>query len=173
MSALCRARGLGLQDVIPAVAARPELQEVSEACVVVVRAGRVLLARRASGGLWAGFWEFPTLHLGGPDPARRRFEVEDRPDDLAVGVERLTGVRVEVEPVASHAIRFGVTRYRVSLAAHRGRAVGEDPSPRPGPGLDAAEWVTIGDLGRHPVGAAQRRLAVWFERRGWDDSVTG
>jgi A/G-specific adenine glycosylase len=163
----CQARARGTQDAVPATASRPGPQEVAEACVVVASAGRVLLVRRAVGGLWAGFWEFPTLHRDGPDPARRRFE--DDPIDLAEGLERLTGVAVEVEDGPAHAIRFGVTRYRVGLTAYRGRVARPVPgTPRPGPGLDAAEWVAVDDLGRHPLGAAQRRLAVWFERRGWD-----
>ena len=51
-------------------------------------AGGVLIVRRGPGGLWEGFWEFPTVHLAGPDPAGRSF---GEPVDLAEGVRRLTG----------------------------------------------------------------------------------
>ena len=45
--------------------------------------GRVLIVRRGPGGLWEGFWEFPTVHVSAADPAGRSF---GEAVDLAEGV---------------------------------------------------------------------------------------
>jgi A/G-specific adenine glycosylase len=66
----CGARTAGLQYTIPVMPARPAPIAV-EACALMTRSGRVLLVRRGSGRLWAGFWEFPRVHVGGADPAGR------------------------------------------------------------------------------------------------------
>src|SRR5206468_618914 len=108
---------------------------VQEACALVVRDGRLLLVQRGEGRLWEGFWEFPTIHLGGADPAGRSF---GEPVDLAEGLRRLSGLRARVGP-AVRVVRFGVTHHRVELSAHPAREPQGDPVP--GPGLVAAAWA--------------------------------
>ena len=71
---------------------------------VVVRAGRVLMVQRGEGGLWSNFWEFPTIHLEGADPAGRSF---GSPVSLGEGVRRLTGIHVEVGPELKTCDLFG------------------------------------------------------------------
>src|SRR5437867_2193886 len=75
--------------------AKPAPLAVTEACAMVVRGGRLLIVRRGPGRLWAGFWEFPTIHLAGADPAGRSFGI---PVDLAEGVRRLTGIEARIGP---------------------------------------------------------------------------
>lgn len=152
----CRAYARGLQDALPVKAARPAPVAVAEACALVERRGELLVVRRGPGGLWAGFWEFPTIHRGGADPAGRRFA--DASVDLAEGVVRLAGVRARIGP-AARTIRFGVTKHRVDLAAHPGSWLGG--RPRPGPGLDQARWVGPEEIAELTLGSAQRRLASW------------
>lgn len=148
----CLARAGGLQDSLPRVAPRPSPTVVEEVCAVVERAGRWLMVRRAPGGLWEGFWEFPTLHQGGADPAGRAF---DEPVNLAEGVERLTGVRIRPgRELAS--VRFSVTKYRVRLAAIA--ADGLDEATRPGPGLVEAGWFPASGLDALALGSATRKL---------------
>jgi A/G-specific adenine glycosylase len=154
LTADCGARRMGRQGVLPRKAARPPVLEVFEACALVERAGRLLVVRRAAGGLWSGFWEFPTIHLRGADPAGRGF---GEPVDLPEGVRRLTGIHTAAaRPIRT--IRFGVTRHRVLLTAHRATWLGGRLSP--GPGLDRAAWVTPDALGGLAMGSAQRRLAA-------------
>ncbi|WP_337175591.1 NUDIX domain-containing protein [Paludisphaera sp.] len=155
----CEARRLGLQAEIPRLPARTASQEVAEACAVVVDAGRVLMVRRAGPGLWAGFWEFPTVHLVGPDPAGRGGLGPSI--DLERGVERLTGVEIVVGSLV-HSLSYGVTRYRVRLDAHAAT-----PRPRPGgaelvpgSGMSAAAWVEPGGLRELTMSAAGRRLVA-------------
>jgi A/G-specific adenine glycosylase len=160
VSAECRARALGMQDRLPVATARPAPLAVEEACALVVREGRLLIVQRGPGGLWDGFWEFPTIHLAGADPAGRAFET---PVDLAEGVFRLTGARAKVGPVVQ-TVRFGVTRHRVILHAHAARGLSEPLTP--GRGLVRAAWESPKKLVEYPFSAAGRRLAAWIGTSG-------
>jgi A/G-specific adenine glycosylase len=157
----CLARRAGLQDTLPIVAPRPAPLEVAEACVAVVRDGRVLMVRRGSGSLWDGFWEFPTIHLSGPDPAGRG-PVDGRPVDLAEGLGRLTGIRASIGPVA-RTVRFGVTNHRVTLEAHPAEWLEGEPTP--GPGLVEFAWEPVESLNRHTLSSATRRLVAWLGQK--------
>lgn len=148
----CRARRLGLQDSIPRTTPKPPPAAVSEACAVIERQGRLLIVQRGPGRLWERFWEFPTIHLAGPDPAGRSFGA---PVDLAEAVQRLTGVAAEIGP-RSATIRFGVTNYRVTLEARRGTA--RSGRPKPGPGLIDAAWIEPERLGDFTFSSPSRRL---------------
>ena len=148
----CRARSLGLQDAIPTKSARAAPQEVFEATFLVERDGRFLIVRRGPGRLWEGFWEFPTLHVSGPNPAGRP-TVED--GDLAEGLRRLSGVVARVGP-SGESVRFGVTRYRVELSAHR--AAWTSGEPTPGPGLVEATWARPDEFAARTWGSAMRKL---------------
>src|SRR6185437_17074962 len=101
---------------IPIATAKTSPKEVSEACVLVSREGKMLIVKRGTGRLWEHFWEFPTIHVAGSDPAGRGL-VEGETTDLDEGLRRLTGVRDSIGPVA-RTVRFGVTTHRVTLEAH-------------------------------------------------------
>lgn len=167
---VCQARVRGLQHTLPAKVACPKPLAVMEACVMVVQAGQLLIVRRGPGRLWEGFWEFPTMHIAGADPAGRSWDGE--PGNLADGLARLTGIRAWIGD-AAHTIRFGVTKHRVELAAHPGRWL--DGEPCPGPGLSEARWIPTDHLGQLSFGSAQRRLATWatrtLERNDWPSSL--
>jgi A/G-specific adenine glycosylase len=153
----CSARKLGLQDSLPVVAAKPPPLAVSEACALVVREDRLLIVRRKAEGLWAGFWEFPTINLDGADPARRSF---GEPVGLAEGVERLTGIRARIGPEVKR-LNYSVTKHRVELRVHLGEALSDEP--RPGPGLSEARWVHPSALSELTFGSAARRLLAWID----------
>jgi A/G-specific adenine glycosylase len=163
VAAECRARALGLQDALPVRSAKAPPLEVTEACALVARRGRLLIVRRGPGRLWEGFWEFPTIHLAGADPAGRSLGM---PVDLAEGVRRLTGVRARIGPEV-RTLHFGVTRHRVALTAYA--AVALEGRVRPGPGLDRASWRKPQDLADYPFGSAGRRLAVWVAAGALED----
>ncbi len=73
LAGLCEARRLGLQDRLPIVTPKPPPLDVTESTAIVVHEGHVLIVQRGLGGLWEQFWEFPTIHLDGADPAGRSF----------------------------------------------------------------------------------------------------
>ena len=156
----CRARLLGLETSLPNVMPKPAPLAVEEACALVFRHGRVLIVKRGPGGLWDGFWEFPTIHASGADPAARGFGAES-PVPLADGVRRLTGVRAETGAVV-RTVTFSVTRHRVTLNAFQ--AVGLDDDLTPGPGLVDARWERPEALADYLFGTAGRRLIAWLNR---------
>jgi A/G-specific adenine glycosylase len=158
----CMSRKLGVQDRVPMAAVRVAPKEVAEACALVVRDGRFLIVKRGPGRLWEQFWEFPTIHVDGPDPAGRSF---GEPVELAEGVLRLSGIRASVGPVAK-VVRFGVTTHRITLEVqHASWLEGE---PVPGPGLVDAVWEPVEALGRYTLGAATRRIVAWLAREPED-----
>lgn len=157
----CAARREGLQDVLPLTAPKAPPVESAEACALVRRGDRYLVVRRGKGRLWEGFWEFPTVHVSGADPASRVADAGGSVE-LAEGVPRLTGVVVEVGPVV-HAIRYGVTKHRVMVEAHDATPLGDVSGP-PGGTLEAA-WFSAEDFAAHSFGAATRRLIGWLVGR--------
>ena len=152
VSGSCRARWLGLQDTLPRTTPRPKPAAVSEACAVVRRRDEVLIVQRGPGRLWERFWEFPTVHLDGPDPAVRSF---GEPVGLAEGVRRFTGIDADLGP-PSATIRYGVTSYRVTMEVSLGEV--RSGEPRPGPGLIDARWVPARSLRTFTFSSASRRL---------------
>lgn len=157
----CRARERGLQDVLPVKSAKAPPLAVVEACALVTDPqGRLLVVRRGPGGLWDGFWEFPTVHVSGADPASRSF---GEPVALAEGVRRLTGIRARVGPLV-RTVRFSVTNHRVELIAHS--ALASCGEPIPGPGLIDARWEAPDALDALPFGTAGRNLRAWIKEHG-------
>jgi A/G-specific adenine glycosylase len=154
VSTECLSRKLGVQDRIPIASPKAPPKLVEEACALVTRGGEVLMVKRASGGLWEHFWEFPTIHVGGADPAGRGMGAETL--DLAEGIRRLGGVRATIGPVVQ-TVRFGVTTHRVTLVAHSAEWLEGEPSP--GPGLVEAAWEPVESLTRRTMSASTRRLA--------------
>jgi A/G-specific adenine glycosylase len=159
----CRAYKGGTQEAIPRKEAKEPPQEVGEAALVIEREGKLLLLKRGGKGLWAGFWELPTVHLLGPDPAGRG--VTDYAGIEEAGAA-LTGLCLDVGPPL-HTIRFGVTRYRVNLVIVRASVVGGEA--RPGLAHEAVEWVGEEEAGALTISAPQRRALNWYLRRGRSD----
>jgi A/G-specific adenine glycosylase len=158
LSALCRARERGIQDEIPITTPKPPPAIVMEACAVVMSQGKVLIVQRGRGRLWEQFWEFPTIHVEGADPAGRSFGA---PVELAEGVRRLTGIRSDIGPHLTD-IRYSVTNHRATLRAYRANA--RSGMLEPGPGLVDARWVEPGRLGEDTFSSAGRRLIAWLDR---------
>ncbi len=157
LQALCQARILRLEDSIPEARSRPAMLEVSEACGAIARKQAWLLLQREDGGLWEGFWEFPTIHVAGADPAGRSFQ---EPVSLSDGLARLTGIKAQIGPVET-TIRYTVTRHKVKLAVHRG--VASEGKARPGRGFKAVGWFHASELASLTLSSASRRLAVWLK----------
>ena len=160
VSSECLSRKLGVQDRVPIASPKPPPKLVEEACALVVRGEEVLMVKRAPGRLWEHFWEFPTIHVGGADPAGRGIGEEKL--DLAEGVWRLGGVRASIGPVVE-SIRFGVTTHRVTLAAHSAEWLEGEPSP--GPGLVEAAWEPVESLSRRAMSVSTRRLMLRLKEK--------
>ena len=157
LASLCRARQLGLQDRLPTKTAKPLPLPVTEAAVVLLRKGRILILERAPGGLWERFWEFPTVHLEGVNPAGR---LTGHALDLSESIRRVTGITALVS-APKKTIAYSVTKHRVKLFVHVAQALAGDE--KPGPGLTQARWVEPLELGGYTFSSAGRRLIAWIK----------
>jgi A/G-specific adenine glycosylase len=153
---LCQARRLGVQDRLPVITPKPLPLPVTEAAVVLSHRGRVLIVERAPGGLWERFWEFPTVHLEGANPAGR---LSSRAGDLRDAVRHVTGVTAQIGPQVK-TIAYTVTKHRVKLFVHLAKASSANATP--GPGLTDARWVKPEDLTDYTFSSAGRRLISWI-----------
>jgi A/G-specific adenine glycosylase len=154
VAALCPTRRLGLQDVIPRPKAKPSFENVREGAVLVAhRDGRrVLLVQRAAGSRWAGLWDFPRFTLA----AKRKTAAVAELRRLA---ETSLGLKLDVGELAG-TLKYGVTRFRITLDAYRARALGGRLKPR---GFAAARWVRPDDLAEYPLNVSARKLAKLVE----------
>jgi A/G-specific adenine glycosylase len=146
VAAYCEARRRGMQDEVPARAARPEAVQVEEAAVVVRRGADVLLVQRPDGGRWAGLWEFPHDALT---------DQETHEEAARRVVRNLTGLDAELgEELLT--LRHGVTHHQITLVCFEAHHhAGRFRSPFYRRGL----WLPPDRLGSYPVSAPQRRLA--------------
>jgi A/G-specific adenine glycosylase len=153
----CLVCPLGLQDRLPTKTPKPLPLPVTEAAVVLVREGRILILERAPGGLWERFWEFPTVHLEGVNPAGR---LTGSALDLSESIRRVTGITALVS-APKKTIAYSVTKHRVKLIVHLAQALAGDAIP--GPGLTDARWVEPEDLGKYTFSSAGRGLIAWIK----------
>lgn len=146
-----RARSLPVRNAD----ARRAIRQVTLVAAVLVRKGRMLLCRRAIGGLWSGLWEFPNeevipdVHRDGSDPqhvrriARREgLRLDQRPKPIGIVKHRLTH-------------RALVFRVYVCRVAPNG-AVGD--GYRGGSRSADRRWVNRRGFERRAVSTAHRRI---------------
>jgi hypothetical protein len=112
------------------------------------------MARRGSGQLWEDFWEIPTVHAEGADPAGR-VRMDDHGGDPAAAFRQATGLELVLGPSLGE-FRYSVTTHAVRLEVHHGlEAKGR---MRPGPGYTELGWVELGALDRLTRSAVNRKL---------------
>ena len=147
---LCAARAEGREEELPVIAPKRDVPVVP-AVAAVVRAGqRVLLARRAEGGLFGGLWEPPMVEAASLAEARAllgSLGVGPEVDLREVGRVRhiLTHRRMEV--TVTHAEVRAAWRCRAKLAGPYEKAAWLDPT---------ALEVGISKLARKVLSAAVR-----------------
>lgn len=146
---LCGARQAGLVAEIPPPAARPQIEELLEAAIVVRRRGQVLLCRRDASGRWAGMWDFPRVALHAKRPRDRAREILDY-------IRRATGLEVKLgQRIAT--LRHGVTRFRITLECFEAEAI--SGKARADAGSDKVAWVDPSQLAEYPLHVTGRKLA--------------
>jgi len=155
VSSDCLARAQGIQDQLPVVAPKPPPLEVEETAALILRDDQILVVQRGPNQLWEHFWEFPTIHRVGVDPAGRGHSV---PADPTEGFKAVTGVSLRLGPLVQ-TVRYSVTRHRVRLDAYAAQFL--EGSPRPGAGLVQADWAKPASLTNVPFSSAGRKLLSW------------
>jgi A/G-specific adenine glycosylase len=136
----------GMQDRIPRPKAKPKIEEVREAAVIVRRRGRVLLIKRGDGGRWAGLWDFPRFPLDGEHPTAIEKE-------LIEGVRRLTGVEI-LPGTLLKTLRHGVTRFRITLDCFAAEYISETDRGSPA----QIRWVRPAELKKYPLSTTGRKM---------------
>jgi A/G-specific adenine glycosylase len=151
VSELCAAFQQGKQDRIPGAKAKPSIEAVREAAVVIWNRGKVFVRRRSAGERWAGLWDFvrfPLVARRGPSLHREMNEKVHEQTGLAIG---------EVQKIAT--LKHGVTRFRITLDCYR--AVYAKSQVR----LPADEWRWIApeELELLPLSVTGRKLSRLIE----------
>jgi len=142
---LCTARRESSQQEIPARARKPRYQELHEVAFVVCRRGRVLVRRCLPHERWAGLWDFPRLTV----PAET---CRDPQPSLMDRLRECTGIRGTItDQVAT--MRYGVTRFRITLACYRVRALEGHLN------ADHLRWIVPQELHRLPLSVTGRRIS--------------
>ena len=137
---LCAARIAGTQEMRPVLKPKKETPHVVHAAAVIVRGGRVLLAKRPSEGLLGGMWEFPNA------------AVEGNPrEGLAAAIEAAYGLKVEPGEEMG-VLEHAYTHFSITVHAFKCELL-EAPAEK------RLEWVRLGDLGNYPMGSLDRRIA--------------
>lgn len=137
---ICAARQLGIQEQRPVLKPKKATPHYTHAAAVIVKRGRVLLARRPSKGLLGGMWEFPNGRVEG-DPAR------------ALGKTIRAGYALEVRKEAPLGIaEHAYTHFSVTVHAFRAGLL----SP---PRQQNLKWVRIEELDEYPMGKVDRQIA--------------
>jgi A/G-specific adenine glycosylase len=152
LQSLCPTRRDGLQDVIPAPKRQPVIEDVSEAAVIVVRRGKVLLRKCGDGERWAGLWDFPRFAVktdNGVSLARQIVE----------NVQKLTGIKIE-SPRHFTKLRHGVTRFRITLDCY----TAEYESASKKNSNPTQRWIKPAEFDDFPLSTTGRKLAkLWRE----------
>jgi A/G-specific adenine glycosylase len=146
---LCPTFQGGLQAAIPAPRAKPRIEAVREASVVVWRRGKVLVRRRGAAERWAGMWDFPRFPL----TARRQPAIAR---ELAANLERLVGIVAEPGKRIT-TIKHGVTRFRITLDCYTARYI----SAKRASSADGEElkWLAPAQLTAVPLSTSARKLS--------------
>jgi A/G-specific adenine glycosylase len=156
-ASLCPTRRLGLQNEIPRPKAKPKFEDVREGALFVVhRDGRrLLVVQRGDEGRWAGLWDFPRYALDGESSSRV-------PQTLAQQVKTTLGLDVAVGE-SVHRLKYGVTRFRITLDTYDARCLGGRLKPT---GFADARWMRPAELAELPLNVSARKLSKFVTSRG-------
>jgi A/G-specific adenine glycosylase len=138
---LCKARELGLQAKRPVLKPKKAVPHYVHAAAVIVRRGKVLLAKRPAKGLLGGMWEFPNARVNG-DPAR----------ELVKALQTATHLKVKRKD-ALEIVRHAYTHFKVTEHVFRADLVSM-------PDDENFEWVKTAELDDFPMGKVDRRIAM-------------
>jgi A/G-specific adenine glycosylase len=141
---LCEARQKGIQDQRPVLKPTKKIPHYIHAAAVIVKNGRVLLAKRPSKGLLGGMWEFPNGRVD-EDPAR------GLPKALRLGYQ-LKARKKD----ALGSVKHAYTHFKVTVHVFQCELISV-------PKNQNLKWVKPGDLKDLPMGKVDRQIAQLFQ----------
>jgi A/G-specific adenine glycosylase len=137
---ICKAKELGIQEKRPVIKPKKAVPHHVHAAGVILKKGRVLLAKRPSSGLLGGMWEFPNGRVDG-DPAR------------GLGSALKTGYRLGVRKGAAlGTIQHAYTHFRVTVHVFGCELLAA-------PAVKTLKWVRLKELEDYPMGRIDRLIA--------------
>ena len=143
---ICQAYKLGIQEQRPVLKPKADVPHFTVSAAVILRDGKVLLARRPSKGLLGGMWEFP----GG------KIEKDETLEECLAReiLEELDAMIQVGEPFGVY--QHAYTHFRITLHAFLCELIQSEPKP-----LEAAElaWVSPRSLPQYPMGKVDRQIA--------------
>jgi A/G-specific adenine glycosylase len=139
LMAICESRAKGNQERRPVLKPRKEIPHHTHAAGVIIRDGKVLLAKRPSKGLLGGMWEFPNGRVE-EEPAK----------GLKSALE--TGYRLKVQRnEALGIVKHAYTHFRVTVYVFR-------CDPVSIPDNNSLKWVKLSKLDNFPMGKVDRQI---------------
>jgi A/G-specific adenine glycosylase len=140
---LCRARALGMEEVLPRLAPKKKPVPTPRTAVLATRGERVLLARRKPDGLFGGLWEPPSV------------DAEPTLDSRAA-LSALTGLAMRASVIAG-TIEHVLSHRKMIVVVHRVAARG---TPRLGSSADydALELVPLDRIGARGISTLARKI---------------
>jgi len=137
---ICMAMQNGTQELRPVLKPKKGTPHYIHAAGVIVKRGRVLLAKRPPDGLLGGMWEFPNGRVEG-DPAK----------ELTKALNAAYRLRVRRRE-ALGAVKHAYTHYKVTEHVFRCEVASVPRNPR-------FKWVRINELDDYPMGKIDRQIA--------------
>jgi len=157
LAAECRALASGAPEALPHFAPRPEFTTQTDISAIVAHPsgdGRLLLIRRAVGGLWGGLHEFPRVTAD---------EGESQAEAAVRAAREITGLTVRArESDVLGKVRHGVTTRKITLLGIGCAVVEGEPETV---GCEAWFWVALEDLDRYPLSSPQAKLVAQLRDR--------
>ena len=139
----CRAREHGTQELRPVKKAKPAVPSHVHAAAVIVKRGRVLLARRPSRGLLGGMWEFPNARILG-DPAGALANALKT--EYHLGLRRKRGT----DPLG--VFHHAYSHFKVTVHVFECELTSQ-------PETGNLKWVSLQSLDEYPMGRVDRQIA--------------
>jgi A/G-specific adenine glycosylase len=170
LSICCETNAQNLHERIPRRIAKPRVERVREAAVVVHRGEKVFLVQRPAHGRWAGLWEFPRFAVA----ARSRNAIQQA---LVIALRDWCGLHIETGSVFM-TLRHSVTRFRITLDCYKARLIvarnelgrrrltggGKSPGTSPAASDEkpyaAKRWLRLNELADYPLNRAARRIST-------------
>ena len=140
---VCEARKNGAQNLRPVKKAMKKIPQYTHAAAVIVKRGKVLLAKRPSKGLLAGMWEFPNGRVD-QNPAREVVKVIKSGYRLGLRVKR------NVHPLA--VVEHAYSHFKVTVHAFRCELLSTSKDGN-------WKWVSLNELDDFPMGKIDRQIA--------------
>ena len=174
VAALCRCAEKGLQHVIPALKTEKNVEERTEAALVIEKNGKYLMMRYPHGVRWAGLWDFPrhelrVSHRGTEARSSGGHGVTALPslcasvppceknqavfEEYCDNIKRLTGYRVVMREQVGE-FRHVVTRYKITLKVFLAQITGRKNRAK-----YQTEWVSKQRLADLALSTTGRKIA--------------